>query len=297
MPDGLLSVDVGGTHLRVALVTADGQIRERHAIDTPHEDPHPSALVDLVRSLGQRYSVREAVIGLPGRVNYDEGALEYVPHLPQQWLPELTRARLGAATGLRVHICNDAELAAAGESRFGAGKGFSDMVYLTISTGIGAGVVQGGTLVHGVRSMPEPGHTIVDVNAFPGGRWSMEDFASGTSMGKRAREVGLGESGADVLAGLAAGDARAMKIWQEAVKVIRAGIFNMALWFSPQVVVLGGGIGLNAPGLVETINGWLDEHPPPGLPRLVVVRAALGDDAGLVGGAAWSRMFGEAGGF
>ena len=296
MPEEVLSVDLGGTHLRVALVAHDGEIRERHGVDTPKGDPRPDVLVDLVRTLGRKYSVDEAVIGLPGRVNYAEGVLEYGPHLPQQWLPLLNREALSAATGLRVHVCNDAELAAAGEATFGAGRGFTDIIYLTISTGIGAGVVQGGLLVHGVRSMPEPGHTIVDIDGFPHGRWSMEDFASGTGMGQRAQAMGLGGTGADVLAGLTAGDARATRIWEEALKVLRAGIFNMAMWFSPELFVLGGGIGLNAPGLTESIGEWLAEHPPPGLPTLQVVRAALGDDAGLVGGAAWSRMFGAAGG-
>ena len=297
MPDGILAVDLGGTHLRAAWVGRDGEVRERHSIATPRDAPRPDALVGLVRDLAQRYSAREAVIGLPGRVNYAEGTLEYAPHLPQAWLAGLSRERLGDAVGTRVHVCNDAELAAAGEATFGAGRGFSDVVYLTISTGIGAGVVQRGTLVHGVRSMPEPGHTIVDVDGFEaGGRWAMEDFASGTAMGQRAAGIGLGTSGADVLKGLESGDPRAGEIWAEALKVIRAAVFNMALWFSPQVVVIGGGIGLNAPGLVGALQDWLAQHPPPGLPGLEVVLAALGDDAGLAGAAAWSRMFGEAGG-
>jgi len=282
MTDGVLSVDLGGTHLRAALVGPGGEVRERHSIDTPRDAPRPDALVGLVRDLTARYSAREAVIGLPGRVNYVEGTLEYAPHLPPAWLPELSRSRLGEATGVRVHVCNDAELAAAGEATFGAGQGFSDVVYLTISTGIGAGVVQHGALVHGIRSMPEPGHTIVDIDGFEaGGRWAMEDFAS---------------TGADVLKRLAEGDPRAVEIWAEVLKVIRAAVFNMALWFSPQLVVIGGGIGLNAPGLVESLQDWLGRHPPPGLPGLEVALAALGDDAGLVGAAAWSRMFGEAGG-
>ena len=297
MADGVLSVDLGGTHLRAALVGPDGDVQERHSIDTPRDAPRPDALVGLVRDLAQRYSAREAVVGLPGRVNYVEGNLEYAPHLPPAWLPELSRSRLGDATGIRVHVCNDAELAAAGEATFGAGRGFTDVVYLTISTGIGAGVVQRGVLVHGVRSMPEPGHTIVDVDGFEAGaRWAMEDFASGTAMGQRAASSGLGTTGADVLKGLEVGDPRAVEIWAEALKVIRAAVFNMALWFSPQVVVIGGGIGLNAPGLVDALRDWLSKHPPPGLPGLEVVLAALGDDAGLAGAAAWSRMFGEAGG-
>ncbi|MFN2463477.1 MAG: ROK family protein [Candidatus Dormibacteria bacterium] len=290
--EAVLSVDLGGTHLRAAIVGPGGEISARQAINTPRDDPAPDALIKLLRELGARHDVGHAVVGLPGRVNYREGTLEYGPHLPSSWLPLLSRAHLSERTGLRVDVCNDAELAAAGEALFGAGTGFSDVVYLTISTGIGAGVVHDGRLVHGVRSMPEPGHTIIDAKAFEaGGRWAMEDLASGTGMGLRAQAVGLGQTGADVLAALAAGDSRAVAIWEDALLVIRAAVFNLAMWFSPQVVVIGGGIGLNAPRLVESVEEWLALHPPPGI-DLAVRRAALGDDAGLAGAAAWARMGG-----
>ena len=292
MSDDVIAVDLGGTHLRAAVIGSGGEVRESRRIETPASDPHPDALVELVRAVAGTSLVEEAVIGVPGRVNYLDGVLEYAPHLPQAWLPDLSRANLSKRTGLRVHVCNDAELAAAGEAVFGAGRGAADVVYLTISTGIGAGVIQHGKAVHGTRSMPEPGHTIVDVRAFEEGRpWSMEEFASGTGLGRRAREMGLGQSGSDVLKGLENDDPRALEIWHEALPVIRAAVFNLAMWFSPEVIVIGGGVGLNARGLLESLRSWLAKHPPPGLPTIRVERAALGDDAGLVGAAAWTRMF------
>jgi glucokinase len=119
----------------------------------------------------------------------------------------------------------------------------------------------------------------------------MEDFASGTALGMWAREAGLGETANDVLVGIAAGDPVALEIWGRALPMIRAAVFNMAMLFSPQVVVIGGGVGLNATGLVESLREWLADHPLPGLPAVRVERAALGDDAGLAGAAAWVRMF------
>jgi glucokinase len=292
-PREVVAVDLGGTHMRSAVITPSGEVTRSRRVDTPIDDPHPDRLVELLRDTAGETGAREAVLGLPGRVNYAEGTLEYAPHLPQAWLGDLSRRNLAERTGLSVHIVNDAELAAAGEAVFGAGSGFSDIVYMTISTGIGAGVVQGGRLVHGRRSMPEPGHTIVDIGGFEsGGLAFMEDFASGTAMGARAVEVGLGKRGSDVLQGLEQGDPRAAKVWRGVLANIRVAVYNMALWFSPDVVVIGGGVGLNAPHLVEDLRSWLDEHPPPGLPGLRVERAALGDDAGLVGAAAYSRMVG-----
>lgn len=292
----VIAVDLGGTHMRSALITTGGEVTRPHRVATPIGDPHPDRLVELLWEAARESGAEEAVLGLPGRVNYAEGTLEYAPHLPHAWLNELSRGNLAERTGLRVHIVNDAELAAAGEAVFGAGSGFSDMVYMTISTGIGAGVVQNGRLVHGRRSMPEPGHTIVDADGFEsGGLAFMEDFASGTAMAERARALGLGDLASDVLDGLRRGDPRAEEIWHRALGTIRVAVYNMALWFSPDVVVIGGGVGLNAPRLVEDLSDWLHEHPPPGLPGMRVERAALGDDAGLVGAAAYSRMFGGEG--
>lgn len=292
----VVAMDLGGTHMRSAVITTGGEVTRPHRVATPIDDPHPDRLVEILREAAQESGAREAVLGLPGRINYAEGTLEYAPHLPQAWLTELSRRNLAERTGLRVHIVNDAELAAAGEALFGAGRGFLDMVYMTISTGIGAGVVQDGRLVHGHRSMPEPGHTIVDAGGFEsGGLAFMEDFASGTAMAGRARAVGLGDLASDVLEGLERGDPRAAEIWRGVLGTIRVAVYNMALWFSPDAVVIGGGVGLNAPRLVEDLRDWLEEHPPPGLPAMRLERAALGDDAGLVGAAAYSRMFGGEG--
>ncbi|MFN2465529.1 MAG: ROK family protein [Candidatus Dormibacteria bacterium] len=294
MPEDVIAVDLGGTHMRTAVVTPEGSVRWHESIETPKEAPHPDELFRLMTSARERSGAHTAVVGLPGRVNYRLGTLEYAPHLPQAWLEDLSASTLAERTGLRVHTGNDAELAAAGEATFGAGRGCSDVIYITLSTGIGAGVVQNGRLVHGTRSMPEPGHTIVDMDGFEAGDdCYMEDFASGTALGRRAQEAGSGHTGADVLDGLKRGDPRSQELWAGSLRIIRMAVFNMAMWFSPEVMVIGGGVGLNAPGLVESLRSWLEEHPPPGLPPLRVERAALGDDAGLVGAAAWARMFAE----
>ena len=293
MGHDVVALDLGGTHMRSAVITPEGEVKQRHRVDTPIADPHPDRLVRMLRDAAEESGAGEAVLGFPGRVNYAEGTLEYAPHLPQGWLADLSRTKLAAVTGLEVHVVNDAEMAAAGEAIFGAGRGIADIVYITISTGIGAGVVQHGRLVHGRRSMPEPGHTIVDAKAFEDGRPAfMEDFASGTALGARARESGLGAAASDVLDGLERGDPRAREAWAGALRAIQVAVYNLGLWFSPEAVVIGGGVGLNAPRLLEDLRDWLDANPVPGLPGMRIERAALGDDAGLVGAAAYSRMFG-----
>ena len=97
-----------------------------------------------------------------------------------------------AKRGLSVSIANDADLAAVGEAWFGAGRDFADVAYLTVSTGIGAGIVTGGLLVHGGRSLAEVGHTVVDGEALADGRpATVEELGSGTALDRLAEEAGL----------------------------------------------------------------------------------------------------------
>ena len=108
-------------------------------------------------------SVSGAVVGLPGSINYQTGQVIHLPHLPH-WPHTVSADWLSAQVGLEVLIANDADLAALGEHRFGAGIGTSDMVYITASTGVGAGVIIGNKLLHGKLSLAEAGHTIIDLS-------------------------------------------------------------------------------------------------------------------------------------
>jgi glucokinase len=160
----ILAMDVGGTNLRAALVDGDGHVAVRDECATP-DDRECGALIELGRHVLEQGDAERAVIGVPGRVDYRTGVLEYAPNLPPTWPAALTEARLADALGIEVALANDADLAAVGEAWFGAGRNHDDVAYLTISTGIGAGVVTGGLLVHGRRSVAEVGHTIVDGRA------------------------------------------------------------------------------------------------------------------------------------
>ena len=125
-----------------------------------------------------------AVVGLPGAVDYESGRLLWAPHLPARWPDLLSGEELSAQVGLPVSIANDADLAAVGEAAFGAGAGTADVAYLTISTGIGAGVVHGGRLLRGKRSLAEVGHTVIDWNAWRrGSPCTLEELGFGQRPG------------------------------------------------------------------------------------------------------------------
>jgi glucokinase len=282
--------------MRAALVGPQGDVLLRRSSATPDDADVPAALIQLIDDVGAERghgAVSHAVIGLPGGVDYEHGRLMWAPHLPEAWPDRLSRDELSAQLGMPAYIANDADLAAVGEAAFGAGAGTADVAYLTISTGIGAGVVHGGRLLQGMRSLAEVGHTVIDWHAWREESPStLEELGSGSGMARMAREAGLDARDAQqVAAAAAAGDAKAIAIWQGAVTACAVGVSNLVMSFYPSVVVIGGGLGRREEffGPVrEWVLGRPENHPT----DLAIVPAALGDDAGLAGAAAWTEATG-----
>lgn len=286
-----LAVDLGGTQMRAAVVTPDGELLLRRAEPTPRAAACPDALMDLVGDVLADQPVDHVVIGVPGRVDHQRGRLEHAPNLPPHWPDALVEHSLARRLGIPVALANDADLAAVGEAYFGAGRGHADLVYLTVSTGIGAGVLLDRRLVAGSRSLTEIGHTVLDLTAGRrGAPASFEDLASGTALGRRAELAGLPADGARVVELVHDGHPDASRVWHELVQVLAVGVTNLAFLFTPSAIVLGGGVGRNGDLLLEPIQQALDRHGPPNLTEPIEVLVAdLGDDAGLVGAAAWHR--------
>jgi len=288
----ILAVDLGGTHMRCARVGAAGEISDRAVLATPHDGTGVGALHALVASVASCGPCERAVIGVPGRVDYRVGALEHAPNLPQAWLPDLTERALSTATGFDVALANDADLAAVGEAYFGAGRPYADVAYVTISTGVGAGVVLGGVLLHGRRSLAEVGHEVIALDRLPGGPATFEDLASGTALHRAAVAAGVGALAQDVVTSAAAGNVAARDLWAAEVAAAGTGLANVAWVFSPEVIVVGGGLGLVGEPLLAPVRDAVGTMGPPAMrPPVAVVPAELGDDAALAGAAAWHRAF------
>ena len=196
----VLAADVGGTQMRAALVDDKGRVLLRRSVPTPAEADVPASLTDLIASVAAERdhdAASHAVVGLPGAVDYDVGRLLWAPHLPAQWPDLLSTDGLTEHLGLPVSIANDADLAAVGEAWFGAGAASHAVGFLTISTGIGAGVVHGGRLLRGPRSLAEIGHVVIDWRAWVDGAPStLEELGSGSGIARLALEAGLGALGA-----------------------------------------------------------------------------------------------------
>jgi glucokinase len=293
MTPPVLAADVGGTQMRAALVDPAGTVLLRRTVATPAEADVPASLTDLIASMAAERghgAASHAVVGLPGVVDYQAGRLLWAPHLPEQWPEQLSTEGLTAHLGLPVSIANDADLAAVGEAWFGAGSRSSAVAYLTISTGIGAGVVHAGRLLHGARSLAELGHAVIDWRAWRDCAPStLEELGSGSGVARLAREAGLGDIGArGVQAGAAAGDPKAVALWEQAIAACAAGVSALVMSFYPSTVVIGGGLG-RQDEFFDPLRTMVLQRPGHHPDDLAIVRSALGDDAGLSGAAAWVR--------
>ncbi len=274
----VLVSDLGGTRLRVAVVEASGSVSSKKVLATPKNDPAVlSATMRRVLETADRRVVG-AVVGVPGPVDYSSGDVIMLPNLPG-WEETVRASILAEELGLPVLVANDADLAALGEHRYGAGRGSDDILYVTSSTGVGAGVIIGGRLLHGRLSLAEAGHTIIDLST--GG--TLEGMGSGTALARAA-----GEDAASVAARAANGDPDAVQLFERAADAFAVGVFNLVHCFSPQVVVIGGGMSQAGEMLLGPVRRRLANcgRACPAS-RVSVVKAAGGDDVGLRGGFAY----------
>ena len=276
--DRILACDVGGTWLRVAIVETEGDVVSKEAIPTPKMDP--DALMRAMRSVRKGAGpITGVVVGLPGLVDYSRGEVLTLPNLPAWDRASLSTARIGAEFDVPVLLANDADLAALGEHRYGAGRGSQDMLYMTSSTGVGAGVIISERLLHGRLSLAEAGHTIIDWAT--GG--TLESLGSGTALARAA-----GEDAAAVADKAAAGDPVASQHFASVAEAFAVGVLNLVHSYSPEVVVIGGGMSQAGELLLGPVRERLKRCGSGCVASKVdVVKAQGDDDVGLRGAYAY----------
>ncbi len=290
----MVAVDLGGTHVRAAVVSADGTVTHRIRRDTPSGAGRPDVLPEMIAEVAAGIPVTGAVVGVPGIVDHDAEALVRAPNLPPGWTPWLTGEWLSHRAGLLVSLGNDADLAAVGEATFGAGRAYRDVVYVTISTGVGAGVVVNRTLVRGQHSGGEVGHTIIDWEAARAGRpCTVETLGAGPAIARRAAAAGIVERDSALADLVRARHPGATEVWNGAIEAVGIGVVNLAWLLAPQVVVIGGGVGNNSDLVLPIVDRALRRHGPAAAGEIAVVAAEFGRDAGLIGGAAWFTAIGH----
>lgn len=300
-----VGVDIGGTKLLAGLVGPDGAVLVRRRLRTPPEGGAAvaAAVVEVVRELWEDAGTGPLPVGVgaAGLVDLD-GTVRYSPNIPG-WEDTPLRAELAAALGVDVRVDNDANTAAWAESRAGAGRDAGDsLLMLTVGTGVGGGLVHEGELVRGRSGLAaEFGHVIVREGGPAcgcGNRGCLEAMASGQAIARVAREgLARGErsvldsvadpSGKDVTRAAEDGDAFATAVLAECGFWLGVGIASLVNALDPEVVVVGGGamqagellLGPARAACSARVLGAAHRKMP------LVVPAALGDDAGMVGAA------------
>lgn len=310
------ALDLGGTHMRTAVVHAGRVIGRRHAgsaVGRGAEDVIARAAAALRQSIDEHLASGGSpplVLGVsaPGPLDPRRGVLFDPPNLEKSFWDLPLAERLGEATGMRAFLDRDTQVAALAEGRFGAAIGLTDFVYLTVSTGIGGAVVSDGRLLRGGRGLAgELGHMQVDLDGPPcgcGARGHLEAFASGTGIARAASDaLGAGRegpllerlaaqaggvlSGAAVAAAEDAGDPLAAEIMDAARRAFAAAMVSIVDVFAPQRVVVGGGAAIGqgerllAPAREAVARLAFREQAA----QVEIAPAELGDDVGLLGAA------------
>lgn len=307
-----IGIDIGGTKIAGGLVDETGQIIKKDRVATPASDPQHIVVAAgaLIQSLAEASPepISGAGVASAGYIDKVGSNVLFAPNLA--WRDEPLKARLAAYTDVPVLIENDANAAAYGEFRYGAGRDVDDMIMVTVGTGVGGGVVIGGKLLRGSYGLAgEIGH----LRVVPGGnrcgcgnRGCLEAYGSGTALVREAREMVLSGTayaarlselcggdastlvGAQVTQAAQEGDPASVELLSEVGRWIGEACASLAALFDPELFVIGGGVADAGDLLLDPVHaGFAAQLTGRGYrPEASFIKAELGNDAGVIGAAA-----------
>jgi glucokinase len=306
----VIAVDLGGTHIRAALVSESGALHHRAAMPTEAERG-PQAVIDRIGNLVQKVAADAGTdddvpvgVASPGPLNPRTGVVHYTPNLPG-WRDVPFVDMLSRIISRRVALANDGNCAALGEAHFGSAKGVQNLVYLALGTGIGGGIISEGVLIDGKNGLgAEVGHTLVALDGprcTCGSVGCLESFASGWAIMREAEAVATTADGdtmrelagdGDIHAGIVAqaarsGDVAAMLILERAGRALGAAMGSFVNMFDPEMIVIGGGVAAIGDVLVEEAKRVMPAYSFVDMRRdMQIVYSSLGGDTGMYGAAA-----------
>ena len=300
----VFAVDLGGTHLRVALVDDTGRILQQLKQETPKGDSANCIIGALARAAEAWHALKPKVIAtsimVPGAVDSDKAVVLQAPNLPSL-IDFPLKAELERQLGWPVYLENDANAAAVGEMWLGAARGCRDVVSVTLGTGVGGGVILDGKLWRGSHgSAGEIGHTTVDpfggLKCKCGNTGCLELYASATAIVRMTKEKLSSFPQSELkTGGLTAekvyeagrnGDELARMVFQRFGTYLGIGLANLINFIDPEIIVIAGG----------AVNGWdlfaaemyreVEERAFSATAQQVrIAKAECGDNAGLLGAA------------
>lgn len=307
-------IDIGGTKVAGAVVDADGAVVAEARVVSPATDPSAmeAAVADLVAGFAAEHDIAAIGVGAAGYIASDRSTVLFAPNIA--WRNEPLGADLARLTGLPVVVENDANAAAWGEFRHGAGRDVDDQLMVTVGTGVGGGVVTDGRLLRGAHGVAaEIGHLCVVKDGRPcgcGNRGCFEQYGSGTALVRSAREAVAASSllaqdllkraggdpeaitGPMITAAAKDGDQFAIEQLQQLGGWLGHGIASLVAVLDPAVIVIGGGVSEAGDLLVDPLRHSF-EHELTGRgfrPRAEIRLAELGNRAGVIGAADLARI-------
>ena len=304
-----LAIDLGGTELKAGMVRETGAVDGYRACPTDRYGGPKAVMTQMANLLMQvlRDTEGEAPVGLgiaaPGPLDCDRGIALSPPSL-EGWRDVPLAAEMRARVGLPVRIENNANAAALGEWRFGGGHGVDNLVYVTVSTGIGGGIIADGHLLRGRRGLAaEIGHMTIDAGAgetlFGGPPGTWEALASGTAFGLEATYRAGGYDGArlrraagsgtitarHVVEEARGGDPLACDLLDEEARLLGIGFVNLLHLYAPERIIVGGGVSAGLDLMQGRIERTIRDRALPPYADVPVSATVLGQKAGLVGAA------------
>ncbi|MGX7202727.1 glucokinase [Enterococcus plantarum] len=321
MDKKLIGIDLGGTTIKFAILTTDGDVQQKWSIETNILDEGRHIVPDIIESINHRISLYEMKqkdfigigMGTPGSVDIKKGTVIGAYNL--NWTKKQNvKAQIEEATGIPFVLDNDANVAALGERWKGAGENNPDVVFITLGTGVGGGIIAEGNLLHGVNGCAgEIGHVTVDPGGFEctcGKRGCLETVSSATGVVRVARHMseeyagdsqlkqaiddGQDVSSKDVFDYAQADDPFALMVVDRVCYFLGLAIGNVGNTLNPSSVVIGGGVSAAGEFLRSRVQTYFEEFTFPEVRTSTQVKlAVLGNEAGVIGAASLALQFSE----
>ena len=293
----ILSIDIGGTAVKMGLVDREGGVHARHEASVCYDNYHTPILTTVIREAQAFLSREQAVVegigvSATGQVDDRIGAVigtnGKIPHYEGSRI----KKDMEQAFGVPVYALNDANAAALGECFAGRAKGIENVLMITLGTGVGGGIVLGGRIFGGTRGIAgELGHIPLYADGIPcacGSRGCYESYAATTALVRLAKEAS-GEdemNGRIIFARAAEGDEMMLSILERWIADIAAGIVGLVHTFNPQMVLIGGGVSTQEHLLIKPLRERIRKTVMPRFAEGLQIEAAtLGNDAGMIGAA------------
>lgn len=309
----IIGIDLGGTTVKIAILTLDGDIQQKWSNKTDIQNDGRNIVPNIIESINHYLKLNGLTksdfigigMGSPGAVNPRNGTVIGAYNLGWKTLQPV-KELIEAGTGIPFFIDNDANVAALGERWLGAGEDGANVVFVTLGTGVGGGVVAEGKLIHGAGAAGEIGHIIVDPNGYSctcGNIGCLETVASATGLVRLARDLSqqytseselkrLMADGQDVTAKIVfdqakKGDELALMIIDKFSFYLGLACGNIANTLNPDSIVIGGGVSAAGEILLKGVKDYFNKYTYTSVRTSTKVKLAkLGNDAGVIG-AAW----------